>query len=134
MHSQILLLVLLFAWIYAKFHYFIPINLVVPYLVCSRGRFTPLWALVLGVLVDGINPFRIWISPISYLLIYFLARFLERVRGMDLLKVAIITAAYGIYEWGMALTGIHDSAGLVYTRIFLTGALSFLAIRSCPQE
>ncbi len=134
MHSQMLPVVLLFAWVYAKFHYVIPINLVVPYLVCSRDRLTPLWALLLGVVVDGINPFRIWISPISYLLIFLLIRFLERIRGMDFLKVLIVVVAYSLYEWGMALTGLNDPPAVIYARIFLTGVLSFLALRSCPQE
>lgn len=129
-----LLVVLLFAWVYAKFHYVIPLNLVVPYLVCSRERLAPLWAILLGVVVDGINPFRLWISPVSYLLILFLDRFLERVRGMVLLKAVLITVAYGIYEWGMVLTGVDDPHTLIYIRILFTGVLSFIALRVCRQE
>ncbi len=134
MHSQMLILALLFAWVYSKLHYLVPVNILIPYLLCSRGRLAPVWALVMGVLVDGINPFRIWLSPISYLGIYLLHRLLERVRGMDFLKALVITLAYGLYEWGVFLSGVQDSPELIYIRILLTGALSFLALRYCAQE
>ncbi len=72
---------LIFSYIYSTFYYAIPINLipiVILYSLKIRSfTFTLLFSLIMGIISDLIYPNKIWISPISYLILTYIISFLK---------------------------------------------------------
>ncbi len=128
------ILLLLFAWVFAKFHYILPFNLIPPYFICRRGLLIPIFALLLGIVVDGIFPFYPWISPVAFLVIYFTASYLINVRGAVLLKTVIILVIYASYEILRASFMGYGMDILFLFRLIFTGGLIFYAFVRCGNE
>ena len=127
-------LLLLFAWIFAKFHYIIPFNPIPSYFVCRRGFLVPLFAILLGIVVDGIFPFSPWISPVAYLVIYFVASYLAGIRGAVFFKTVILLVFYSLYEILRATFVGYGIGMFLLLRITLTGGLIFYAFARCGSE
>ncbi len=117
----------------AKFHYVLPLNLPMLTLVslsCRMFRYRYLVSIISGALVDAMDPFKPWLSPLFFLLscmFFEYASSLRReARFITLVAFLLIYVFYDAYTFS-------DELHLLLSRALLTTLSIFIILRKCEK-